>query len=189
VAVEVQPPGAGSQLSFVSLSAGGDFTCGVTTSGAAYCWGTNDEGLGDGFNTNSATPVQVIGAASEVFEFVDVGFGHACALAKNQQVYCWGDNEFGQLGDGKMMTSSMEAVLVSGGLPFLALTVGDEHTCGIAEVPFELRFRSADPPEVEPSGGAMYCWGNNEFGQLGDGTNTPSSEPVRVAEPNPAGFF
>src|SRR5439155_1223437 len=80
--------------------------------------------------------------------------------------YCWGDNGFGQLGDGTT-TSQSSPVLVQApaGVSFAAVTGGVAHTCGVT------------------AAGIAYCWGRNLEGQLGDGTTTNRLTPVRVVQP------
>jgi alpha-tubulin suppressor-like RCC1 family protein len=75
---------------------------------------------------------------------------HTCGLANTGEVFCWGLNEFGQLGTGTMDDSSVP-VLVGGGVSWVAVSAGYAHTCGVA----------AD--------GSGFCWGRNHYGQLGVG--------------------
>lgn len=120
------------------------------------CWG------GD-----QAMPVTVEGL-SGVFEF-SVGRTHACAVRTSGSdrtkgdVYCWGKNDHGQLGDG---TTEPSAVAKKVPLPTQVSIVlaSSTHTCalGVREAP------------------DLYCWGGNEMGQLGDGTTTPSLVPKKV---------
>jgi len=87
-------------LSFSMISAGQSHTCGVTTTGAAYCWGENDVGeLGDGsFGESTTTPVPVSGSLT--FASVTTGGSHTCGLTTSGGAYCWGDDFSGQLGRG-----------------------------------------------------------------------------------------
>src|SRR2546426_698553 len=152
-------PGA---RAFAKMSAGGAHTCGVTSGGAAYCWGSNGDGeLGDGTTADRLSPVPVAGDVS--FAAVSAGDGgDTCGVPAGGAAYCWGYNYFGQLGDGTT-TDRSSPVLVGGGVSFAAVSTGGSHTCGV------------------PAGGAAYCWGWNYYGQLGDGTTTNRSSPVLVA--------
>src|SRR5439155_26386902 len=85
-------------LSFAAISAA-QSSCGLTTSGAAYCWGFNKWGqLGNGTTTNSATPVPVSGGLT--FEAISAGGQQSCGLTTGGVAYCWGWNARGQLGNG-----------------------------------------------------------------------------------------
>jgi hypothetical protein len=80
--------------------------------------------------------------------------------------YCWGWNEFGQLGDGGTSDQSVPVAVQSGGASFVTLSAGGTHTCG------------------KTPNGDSYCWGVNIHGELGDGTNDNSSTPVQVLLPS-----
>jgi alpha-tubulin suppressor-like RCC1 family protein len=91
-------------------------TCGITTSGAAYCWGySGDDQLGDPASTvlRQLTPVPVSGDLT--FATLSIGFNHVCGVTTSSAAYCWGKNEHGQLGNGTTQASATP-VAVSGGL-------------------------------------------------------------------------
>jgi alpha-tubulin suppressor-like RCC1 family protein len=91
-------------LAFTAVSAGVRFSCGLTTGGAAYCWGENTHGqLGDGTGTNRTTPVAVLGGLS--FATLRTGSFYACGLTAGGTAYCWGSNLDGQLGNGSATDS------------------------------------------------------------------------------------
>jgi alpha-tubulin suppressor-like RCC1 family protein len=145
------------------VSAGGFHTCGVTTSDLAYCWGRNSEGqLGDGTTTGRRlTPVAVAGGLR--FRQVSAdGFGYTCGVTTDNQAFCWGNNFYGQLGDGTT-TTRLTPVAVAGGLRFRQVSAGAAHTCGVT------------------TDDRAYCWGFNQVGQLGDGTTINRLTPVAVA--------
>ena len=152
-------------LTFAAVSAGTGQSCAVTTGGAAYCWGANDVGeLGDGTDTSRLSPVAVVGG--HTFASVSAGEYYNCGLTTGGAAYCWGANTYGQLGDGTD-TSRTSPVAVVGGLTFATVTAGGNgnmnHACGVT------------------TGGAAYCWGSNDAGELGDGTDTSRARPVPVA--------
>ncbi len=153
-------------LSFASLSAGGRYTCGVTSTGDAYCWGRNGSGqLGDGTTVGRLTPTLVSGSLSFASVSPSLGFPrHTCGVTTTGDAYCWGDNSLGQLGDATTV-DRLTPVLVSGGLRFTVVTPGaGGHTCGVT------------------TSREVYCWGSNGNGQLGDGTTNGSPTPVRVVQ-------
>ena len=100
------PTAVAGGLTFASVNAGGPppstasaYSCGVTTSGAAYCWGYNFYGnLGDGTTTQRLVPNTVAGGLT--FADVRAGGGHTCGVTTSGAAYCWGNNGTGQLGDG-----------------------------------------------------------------------------------------
>jgi alpha-tubulin suppressor-like RCC1 family protein len=159
-------PATADSQRFVQISTGDFHTCGLTSSGAAYCWGANFEGqLGDGTTTISGVngPQAVIGGLK--FASISVGYISTCGLTSSGAAYCWGSNGNGQLGDGTTTSSGVNGPQrVIGGLKFASIQPGAFHTCGLT------------------SRGAAYCWGENNYGQLGDGTTTDSNAngPQRV---------
>jgi alpha-tubulin suppressor-like RCC1 family protein len=144
------------------LAAGYDHTCAITAAGPTVCWGLNQNGqLGNGSGAaTAASPVIVAGG--HAFAGVTAGLRHTCALDTDGAAWCWGDNTYGELGDGSNTPSNVP-VAVAGGLRFAYLKAGELFTCGVT------------------SEGVAYCWGDNEYGQLGDGSSRPTNRPVKVA--------
>jgi alpha-tubulin suppressor-like RCC1 family protein len=96
--LSVTPVAVAGGLQFRQVSAGNDYTCGVTTDSLAYCWGINRIGeLGDGTTTDRLTPVPVAGGLQ--FRQVDEGSHYSCAVTTGDQAFCWGQNSLGELGD------------------------------------------------------------------------------------------
>src|SRR5439155_1217374 len=161
-------PVTGGQT-FASVNAAGvpnsnqSYTCGVTSSGAAYCWGYNFYGqLGDGTQTQRLVPTAVVGGLT--FAAVSVGVAHTCGVTTSGAAYCWGYNTFGTLGDGtttrRLVPNTVAAVHT-----FADARASRYHTCGVT------------------TSGAAYCWGLNSSGELGDGTTTERLVPMPVAFP------
>ena len=165
-----QPVGvsADASLTFAQVSVGHLYSCGVTTTNAAYCWGYNGSGqLGDGTGGGGlfrTQPTRVVGGLT--FRQVSAGHLHTCGVTTGNVAYCWGGNSSGQLGDGSR-TDRLRPVRVAGGLLLRSVTAGGDffgdYTCGVTTT------------------NVAYCWGANFFGQLGDGTMTARLRPVRVA--------
>lgn len=160
----LMPTPVSGGLTFMNLSVGYAHVCGLTTNGAAYCWGLNlDSQLGDGTGTDRKSPTPVAGGLT--FKSITLGYEHTCALTNDGTAYCFGLNDDGQLGNGSTADRSTPTP-VSGGLAFQSIVAGYYHTCGLA-------------PDGTP-----YCWGNNSAGQIGDG----SAGANRLAPKQLSGF-
>ncbi len=148
--------------SFTQISAGGTHTCGITNSGAAYCWGEGATGrLGTGSTANSSVPAAVVQSTSGPFTQVSAGGAHTCGITSTG-AFCWGAGGNGRLGNNATPNSTLPVAVVqtlSG--PFSQVSAGNAHTCGIS------------------SSGA-YCWGSNANGQLGNGGLVASNVPMAV---------
>ena len=93
------PAQSAQGVTFTTISAGIYHSCGLTSGGAAYCWGYNDFGrLGDGTTSNRTSPVAVAGGL--VFRAISAKSYGTCGITTDGATYCWGRNDFGQLGDG-----------------------------------------------------------------------------------------
>jgi alpha-tubulin suppressor-like RCC1 family protein len=166
------PTSVAGGLSFASVSTAGAHSCGVTTNGEGYCWGSNALGLlgtGDTTVHMSLVPAAVTGGL--MFRVISVGESQVCGLTTAGSAYCWGWNQYGQLGASSpeycVDSSGFEPcsdhpIAVSGGISFQAITSGNAHVCGLA------------------SNGVAYCWGLNDSGALGDGSTANRNAPTPV---------
>jgi alpha-tubulin suppressor-like RCC1 family protein len=168
--VPVTMPSTSIRFDSTSLAAGAAHTCALTITGDAYCWGSNSDGqLGVGVGTvrdSVARPV----AGGFVFSKLFAGEYHTCGVTTGGGAYCWGRNSSGQLGDGST-TARFTPVAVAGGLSFRSLALGELHTCGVASA-------SGASGGTQAGAGVIYCWGDNEYGQLGLGTTGSNGVPV-----------
>jgi alpha-tubulin suppressor-like RCC1 family protein len=140
-----------------AVTASGHHSCALLTGGAVVCWGENTYGeLGNGTTNDAPTPVNV-SSLSTGASAVSAGNDDTCAMVSGG-VQCWGENDLGQVGNGVLSSSQPTPANVTGlAGPVISLAVGGSHACVIV------------------SGGAVQCWGSNNFGQIGDGTNTNRS--------------
>ncbi|OGQ92201.1 MAG: hypothetical protein A2289_02595 [Deltaproteobacteria bacterium RIFOXYA12_FULL_58_15] len=156
----------GLSTGVIAVAAGGYHTCALLDTGALKCWGYDNSGqLGDGgTNTNQNMPVDVAGLSSGVVA-IAMGSYHACALLDTGALKCWGNDNYGQIGDGGTNTNQNMPVDVAGlSSGVVAIAAGGYHTCALLDT------------------GALKCWGYDNSGQLGDGgTNTSQNMPVDVA--------
>ncbi|HEX4628735.1 MAG TPA: Ig-like domain-containing protein [Gemmatimonadales bacterium] len=149
------------RLTFARMSAGAEYTCGVTAVAFAYCWGGNVAGnLGDGTTQQRVIPTPVAGGL--LFGSVSASPQNTCGITTSQSASCWGANLSGSLGLGTLEQRFTPAAVV-GGLRFADVSVGGLHTCGVT------------------TDHAAYCWGGNAQGELGDGTTTDRLVPTLVA--------
>ena len=148
------------------VSPGGAHTCAASLDHYAWCWGRNGNGqVGDGSTTRWLSPTLVSNNGHKL-DATAAGIFHTCAIDLDDRAYCWGANDEGQLGDGTR-TQRLGPVPVSGGLRFDRISVGavGSHGCAVT------------------AAGVAYCWGKNNSGELGDGTMTDRTVPVRVKPP------
>lgn len=160
------PRTVSGDISWSDIYVGRISTCGASTSGVGYCWGSNFAGeVGNTsvpLGTSSPAPVAVEGGLT--FSTVVAGWRHSCGISTSGSVYCWGENTRGQLGRGTVDSAFHRTPApVAGTDRFVQLSLGGRHSCGIT------------------TDGRAMCWGENWSGQLGDGTAAPSSVPTEVA--------
>lgn len=161
--------GASGTLVPTSVWVGRKSSCAVMSDKTLRCWGANP---GAPPGTVSPSPVAV--HELEDVATVSVGLGHTCAVDGSGVVWCWGLNEYGQLGDGTTTPSATPRPVP--GLPAIeTVAAGTTHTCAYSSP-------DADPVQA-------FCWGQNDFGQLGDGTTKDSPNPIKLSLPQGAKIF
>ncbi len=149
--------------------------CTPTTCAAeAKNCGEIDDGCGAKLNCGSCGPSEACGAAGTpnvcasvntqpLWSTVGIGGGHACAVTQQGALYCWGDNTFGQVGDGTN-TQRRSPVRIGTATDWFFAAVGAFHSCAIKQ------------------NGKLYCWGQNSYKQLGDGTSSARTSPWLVPD-------
>nr|WP_239133940.1 chromosome condensation regulator RCC1 [Rugosimonospora africana] len=150
-----------------AVSGGGEHSLALTSTGSVLAWGLNGAGqLGNGTNTSSNVPVPVDLPAGAAATAVAAGGVHSLALTSTGIVLAWGFNRSGQLGNGTNTSSNVPvAASLPAGATATAVAAGNGHSLALT------------------STGIVLAWGDNEFGQLGNGTNTNSNVPVPVGLP------
>lgn len=156
---------------YVAISAGAAHTCALGASGAAFCWGSNQYGqLGAASDTTCFRDDRVVPCTLRprsvggglVFRKVSAGGRLTCGLTTAGQVWCWGDNLRGGLGEPGVR-ESQTPVAIASAATFSDIAAGGEHACAIR------------------SDGVAFCWGWNDMGQLGNGaTGSGSAVPAQV---------
>jgi alpha-tubulin suppressor-like RCC1 family protein len=197
---------AGLSSGVIDLAAGADHACALMAGGGVKCWGYDNNGqLGNGNNKESMTPVDVYGLDSGVIG-LSSGDYYTCALTSVGGVKCWGDNYYGQIGDGttinryipvdvlglasgviQLSVSGWHACILtsSGGVKcwgFYTYAVIDDHPTDVVGVTSEVvgLYSGGFHSCALMAGGGIKCWGKNDYGQLGNGSKTNSFTAVDV---------
>jgi alpha-tubulin suppressor-like RCC1 family protein len=159
-----------------AISAGAKHTCAVRSDRTAWCWGSNDRGqLGNGTSAPETVPVLEPVKVRRAKGFltgvtaISSSQAHTCARTADGSAWCWGQADFGQLGDGTQGGTSsqrVKAVRVRQGKGFLtgvtAVSAGDYHSC------------------ARRNDGTAWCWGDAVYGELGDGTKGSPGTNIRL---------
>jgi photosystem II stability/assembly factor-like uncharacterized protein len=155
-----------SPETFRSVSAGPTHTCAITTDNRGFCWGRNSAGqIGDNTTIERLTPVQVDVSLVTTWSSIDAGgtTGTTCGIATTNELYCWGRNLAGNVGDGTN-TDRLKPEPVDVGGPWAQVSAsGGGHSCA-----------------THATGGG-YCWGSNAFGQVGNDPPVNTNAPAQVA--------
>jgi len=160
----LEQSGEGAYIKQVEL--GDCYSAALTNTGELWTWGSNKKGqLGDGTTTNHDRPIHI--KSGTIFKTISLGkfsgYGHGGAIDNDGNLWMWGYNYNGQLGDGTT-TDHYEPVHIKKGTAFKTLSLGHNHSGAI------------------DSSGNLWMWGDNSEGQLGDGTTTNHYEPVKVKQ-------
>lgn len=162
------PSPSPTPIVFNQIRTGGNDTCGIATSGRLTCWGLNDAGeLGNGTTSDESLPTNIDSGTTYIAVATgsDGGYSHTCGITTSGALKCWGDNLFGELGNGTT-TNEESPVVIDSGTTYAAIAVGgngsEAHTCGIT------------------TGGVLKCWGSDTQGELGDGGSSEQNSPIVI---------
>ena len=147
----------------VQVTTGAQFSCARLTGGSVWCWGDNQSGqLGRGSTSPSSSSAPTAVAGTGNVSVLSAGGKHACTVTTAGAVRCWGANASGQVGDASFVDaySPKDVTGVSG--TAVDVAAGGTHTCAVTQT------------------GAVQCWGDNTFGQLGTGDNTSRNAATAV---------
>ncbi len=166
---QISPTRVATAVPFSILAPGIEYTCALTADGRRFCWGSTYD------SDPEAVPAELSGGPTLVALEAggsDYETGHRCGLTAPGEAWCWGGNESGQLGDGTT-TRSDAPVRVQGltGTGVREITLGS-RTLPTRRTPFACALSTADQ---------AWCWGDNEHGQLGDGTTVQRTSAVPAA--------
>ena len=159
-------PVAASASGALQVIAASQFTCARDASGQVTCWGSNFLGeLGTGATNPAPNPSPAISSVHDAIDLA-AGYQHACAARRNGEVQCWGAAGEGQVGTGSITLSDAaipRPTTVVGVSGALGVSAGGDHSCAV------------------DSRGGVFCWGDNSFGELGNGTEDTAYAAVPVA--------
>ncbi|HUS22383.1 MAG TPA: hypothetical protein VMZ66_10265, partial [Aeromicrobium sp.] len=148
-----------SATDWKTVSAKGNDTCAIRSTGKLYCWGDDGVGqVGNGSITGDVTsPAQITSATD--WKAVAVGGNHTCAV--RGKLYCWGNDGFGQVGNGSITGNVTSPAQITSATDWTAVAARGNHTCAVR--------------------GKLYCWGDDGFGQVGNGATTGNvTSPTQI---------
>ena len=153
---------AGGGTDWSQVSCGRYHTAAVKTDGTLWTWGNNSTGqLGDDTTIDRSSPGTTAGGGSN-WKQVDLGNQHTTAIKTDGTLWAWGDNIYGTIGDGTTTNRSSPVTTASAGTDWLQVSAGANHSAAMK------------------TNGTIWTWGNNIYGQLGDGTTNNQSSPTAV---------
>lgn len=159
--------------SWAQVSAGWDHTCGVTTTGAGYCWGRDNNGRGGSgvfqppTNENIMAPLLIAGG--HIWSRMGLSAFNSCGIRTDQSLWCWGSPNNGALGDGVTYASTYTrqttpVQTVPHAATWSTVSGGDYYHCGLR------------------TDATLWCWGLNDKGQIGSGSAIAANPtPLQIA--------
>ena len=166
-------PSSHWNTTILKVSLGTSHSCAIDSNSRAYCWGNSwDNDTATGTTSYPKVPKRIHspnGSANWDATFIDIAAGnnHTCAIKTNGVAYCWGNDNYGSLGNLSVKNAEKQyPVQVSGNKTWVSISTGTWNTCAINDDKY------------------MFCWGKNILGQLGNNTTSWSATPQRVHDPD-----
>jgi alpha-tubulin suppressor-like RCC1 family protein len=149
------------------LSSGWFHTCALTNSGGISCWGKNYEGeLGNSSTVSRAEAVNVAEfTGKKITRLMSIGGRTSCAVTTENELYCWGKNDHGQVGNGTTRDQLFPFLIDTSIDEVVSLSVGASHACYLTDM------------------NALWCWGANDHLQLGVNNPENSTIPIQIDIP------
>lgn len=184
--VAVTLPALVTEIDSTSLVVGAAHSCAIVSksthafivSGNVLCWGSNGYGqlgtVAPGDSSTAFSNVAVLSDSGQVYSSLTAGEYHTCGVTQGLLARCWGRNNAGQLGSGTASVKSTTAVSVGGLGSWRSLAAGELFTCGVT---------GTAGSGTTIGAGELWCWGDNEYGQIGQRTASPNGTvlgPTRV---------
>ena len=154
-----------SSVGWLNVASGERHSCGIDVKRGLYCWGNNLYGqLGMGTKTAKEKPSPLFTMDAYSWDRLAAGSYHNCAsISAKPELFCWGNNTHGQIGDGTREDRLVITAVKPADVSYWKLyDAGGSHTCAI------------------DNNDKLWCWGNNYFGQVGEGTSEDKLSPVMV---------
>jgi alpha-tubulin suppressor-like RCC1 family protein len=181
-----------------AIAAGNADTCALRLDGSVICWGADSVGqIGSGempaaWVAPPRSSVSGFGPGSRRVESIFMGYAHACALASDDGVYCWGANDHGQIGVPDTSVAVCDSSPDGGFADVVTSEAGSPTRTPCSPNPVQVFMNNGQPLQAAQiavglsftcarrADGSVWCWGANESGQLGDGSTVSSNVPVQV---------
>jgi alpha-tubulin suppressor-like RCC1 family protein len=155
------PQQIGADTKWISIAAGAYHTVALKSDGTLWTWGYNANGqLGDGSTTQRNYPAQI--GSDNDWIAIAAGFAHTIALKSDGTLWAWGANNQGQVGTGAPGSDVLSPLQVVTDHDWISVEAGSDYNVALK------------------SAGTLWAWGRNDYGQLGDGTTTPSYSPKQI---------
>ncbi|MBI5207049.1 MAG: Ig-like domain-containing protein, partial [Candidatus Firestonebacteria bacterium] len=159
------PVKIGNDSNWISVAAGENHSLGIKSDNSLWAWGNNQKNqLGDGTDINKIVPVKIGNDNDWVSVFA--GKSHSIGIKSDGTLWAWGDNTFGQLGDGTTYNRIIPTKITSNNNNWTQVSCGEYHNVGVK------------------SDGTLWAWGDNGYGQIGDGSINSKNIPTKIGSDN-----